>query len=33
MAGIAMATVEPFVDCSKDLGSTERLRARAAANG
>ena len=33
MAGIAMATVEPFVDCSEDLGNPERLRARAAYNG
>ena len=33
MAGIAMATVEPFVDCSEDLGNPERLRARAADNG
>ena len=33
MAGIAMATVEPFVDCSEDLGNPERLRARGADNG
>ena len=25
--------VEPFVDCSADLGNSERLRARATANG